>query len=213
MTATTPIAGSSSTFTPALQDEGPEFPAVFFLDSVLFRRSLSRLPEVGFSLQPVVLDFLGNVFTDQAFLSNYFEFIHPWMSFLSRKHLMERVLNPLASGGPENTLLIAAMKLIATPPNSNPRSGVYAAIKSDLSRAIASGLFELRIFQAILLLALYEMGHAIHPATFMTIGICQRYGNALALNLSVNCNARESSDDIESEEKRRSWWAALFLDR
>ena len=126
---------------------------------------------------------------------------------------MERVLNPLASGGPENTLLIAAMKLVATPPNSNVRSDIYAAIKSDLFRAIASGIFELRIFQAILLLALYEMGHAIHPATFMTIDICHRYGNALGLNLSLNSNATETLDDIESEEKRRSWWAALFLDR
>jgi hypothetical protein len=127
---------------------------------------------------------------------------------------MERVLNPFGSARPGNTLLIAAMKLVAIPPSeSNPRSGVYTSIKADLSRAVAGGLFELRIFQAMLLVALYELGHAIHPAAYLTVGSCIRYGNALGFNITVEHNAKEILNDIESEEKRRSWWVALYLDR
>jgi hypothetical protein len=126
---------------------------------------------------------------------------------------MERVINPLGSAKPENTLLIAAMKLVAIPPDPNPRSSVYTAIKTDLYQAVACGLFELRIFQAMLLLALYELGHAIHPAAYMTVGSCIRYGNAMGFNKIVEYNENETLNDIESEEKRRSWWAALYLDR
>ena len=127
---------------------------------------------------------------------------------------MERVINPLSSAQPGNTLLIAAIKLVAIPPSdSDPRSSVYTSIKADLSRAVVYGLFELRVFQALLLLALYELGHAIHPAAYMTVGSCIRYGNALGLNMTVEYNANETLNDIESEERRRSWWAALLLDR
>jgi hypothetical protein len=187
---------------------------VFFLDSFLFQRSLGRLPDVGFSVDPAVLDFLGNVGTEQAFLSKYFAMIHPWLPCLSRKHFMERVINPLGSARPGNTLLIAAMKLVALPPSDpNPRSGVYASIKADISRAVTNGLFELRIFQAMLLLALYEMGHAIHPAAYMTVGLCMRYGNALGFHTTVEYSAGEMPTDTEAEERRRGWWAALLLDR
>jgi hypothetical protein len=127
---------------------------------------------------------------------------------------MERVINPISSAQPGNTLLISAIKLVAIPPSdSNPRSGVYTSIKADLSRAVVYGLFELRIFQALLLLALYEMGHAIYPAAYMTVGSCIRYGNALGFNMTIEYNANETLNDIESEERRRSWWAALLLDR
>jgi hypothetical protein len=213
-TTSTPTASSFDPSTPTSVDINSNFPAVFFLDSVLFRRSLSQLPDVGFQLDPEVPRFLGNVFTDQAFLSNYFAQIHPWMPCLSRKYFMERVFNPLSSARPGNTLLIAAMKLLAIPPSdSNPRSGVYTSIKADLSRALAYGLFDIRLFQAMLFLALYELGHAIHPAVYMTVGSCIRYGSALGLNMAVEHNTKLTHNSIESEERRRSWWAVLLLDR
>jgi hypothetical protein len=215
--ATTPSGGLSTVSAPSSsvsKDITSNFPAVFFLDSALFRRSLGRLPDVGFNMDPDVLEFLGNGFAEQRFVSDYFTLIHPWMPCLSKRHFMERVINPLGSARPENTLLIAAMKLVAmSPSSSNPRLGVYTAIEVELSRAAACGIFELRIFQAMLLLALYELGHAIYPAAYTTVGLCIRYGNALGFNMTLEDSFNGISSDIESEEKRRSWWAALYLDR
>jgi hypothetical protein len=211
---TTPTAGSSDSPTPTPNDINANFPAVFFLDSFLFKRSLGRLPDVSFNIEPAVLDFAGNSLTYHTFLSNYFTRIHPWIPCLSRKYFMERVINPLNSAQPANTLLIAAIKLVSIPPSDpNPRSSVYTSIKANLSRAVEYGLFGLRIFQAMLLLALYELGHAIHPAAYMTVGSCLRYGSALGLNMAVEYSANETLSDIESEERRRSWWVALLLDR
>ena len=184
------------------------------MDSVLFRRSLSRVPDTGFSVEPVVLAFVGNMFIEQAFISTYFAWVHPWMPFLSRKSFMEKILNPLGSAQPGNTLLIAAMKLVAiTPHDSSLRSGIYSSIKANLLRAAASSLFEFRIFQAMLLLALYELGHAIYPAAYMTVGSCIHYGNALGIDMMVELKVQEAFNDVECEEKRRSWWALMLLER
>jgi hypothetical protein len=186
---------------------------VFFLDSVLFQRSLSQIPESSFSLESTVLTFVGNIFTEQEFISSYFASVHPWLPFLNKRDFMERVLNPLGPIRPINTLLVALMKLVAITPESDPRSIEYYCIKANLLRATESSPFDIKMFQSILLLGLYELGHGIHPAAYMTIGSCLRYGNALGINMTVESDIQGVLNDSQSEEKRRSWWAVLLLDR
>jgi hypothetical protein len=60
---------------------------------------------------------------------------------------------------------------------------------------------------------LYEIGHGIYPAAYLSIGSCIRYGGALGVNLAIEDIATKSQDDVDSEERRRSWWAILVLDR
>jgi hypothetical protein len=221
-TLTNSSVGSTASLTDVSSNSSPpssnainhDFSAVFFLDSVLFRRSLSRLPDADFILDPVVLAFVGDVLTKQAIVSKYFSMVHPWIPFLSKRHFMERVFNPLGPAWSGNTLLIAVMKLVASSPTDcNPRSGIYISIKTSLLRAVESSLFEFRIFQTMLLLALYELGHGIHPEAYMTIGSCIRFGNALGLNMTVEPTVQVEINGSESEERRRSWWAILLLER
>jgi hypothetical protein len=160
-----------------------------------------------------VLTYVGNIFSEQAFISTYFASVHPWLPFLNKKDFMEKVLNPLGPTRPVNTLLVALMKLVAITPESDPRSIEYYCIKSNVLRAIESSLFDIKMFQIILLLGLYELGHGIHPAAYMTIGSCIRYGNALGINTTVELEVQGLPNDSQSEEKRRSWWAVLLLDR
>lgn len=111
-------------------------------------------------------------------------------------------------------LLIAAMKLLAGPPaEEGPRCNAYYAIKNSLLEAESSCILELRVLQAIILMALFELGHAIYPAAYLTIGYCVRYGSALGIHEAVEHYSEETFSASESEERRRSWWAIIILDR
>ncbi|KAH6873945.1 hypothetical protein B0T10DRAFT_234210 [Thelonectria olida] len=199
----------------APQHSGKPFPAVFFLDSVLFQRSVNKLPDLGFTLDPDLLSFVGNVFADKEFIATYFTFTHPWIPFLSKKLFMERTLNPLLPAKPENTLLVAAMKLVANSPcGGDARTPQYFSIKDALFRAERFGVLEFKVFQATILVAIYELGHAIYPAAHSTIGNCVRYGSALGVNNTVETtHLEEGQSSTEGEERRRSWWAVVVLDR
>ncbi|UKZ45883.1 hypothetical protein TrVGV298_000076 [Trichoderma virens] len=106
------------------------------------------------------------------------------------------------------------MKLLATPiTEEGPRCNAYYAIKNSLLEAENSCVLELRVLQAIILIALYELGHAIYPAAYLTVGYCVRYGSALGIHKAVEQYSEEAFSITESEERRRSWWAVLVLDR
>lgn len=198
----------------AAQENEESFPVVFFLDSVLFQRSLNRLPELELSLGDPLLSYIAHDASDRAFVGSYFASIHPAIPFLSKRGFKERVLNPLAPQRPVNTLLVASMKLLATPlEDEGPRSGAYYAIKNSLLEAEHSSVLELRVLQAIILVAVYEIGHSIYPAAYLTVGYCIRYGTALGIHRAVEQYSEETFSITESEERRRSWWTILVLDR
>ncbi|UKZ66223.1 uncharacterized protein TrAtP1_007397 [Trichoderma atroviride] len=198
----------------AAQESEESSHAVFFLDSVLFRRSMNRLPELELSFTDPLLSFIGDFTSDRDFVHLYFSTIHPSMPFLSKKKFTERILNPLSPPRPASILLIATMKLLADQrPEQGPRCRAYYSIKSSLLEAESSCSLELRVLQAIILMAVFEVGHAIYPAAYLTVGYCVRYGNALGLHKAVEHYSEEGFSVTESEERRRSWWAILVLDR
>lgn len=114
-------------------------------------------------------------------------------------------------------LLLSAMKLLSTPPpqDSPATTDEYHAIKASLLRADALNMLDLTIFQVKILVALYELGHAIFPAAYLSIGYCMRYGNALGVNTAIDGGTHSCTitDRVELEERRRGWWALLILDR
>ncbi|KAL7953163.1 hypothetical protein V8C34DRAFT_321492 [Trichoderma compactum] len=183
------------------QENEESFPVVFFLDSVLFRRSLNRLPELELSLGDPLLSYIGHDVSDRAFISKYFTTIHPAIPFLSKRAFKERVLNPLAPRRPANTLLVASMKLLATPlEDEGPRCGAYYAIKNSPLEAEHSCVLELRVLQAIILVAVYEIGHSIYPAAYLPVGYCIRYGSALGIHRAVEQYSEEAFSITESED-------------
>jgi hypothetical protein len=95
------------------------------------------------------------------------------------------------------------------------------------------GVISIRVLQAALLLSLYEVGHAIYPAAFLTVGKCARLGQALGIHDRRNVTQMfpTSSDSAPPlkfqdgwllipsvswsamEEIRRTWWGVIILDR
>jgi hypothetical protein len=146
----------------------------------------------------------------------YFERIHWWMPVICHKPLKADMLAMSASPGAELPILVLAMKVLLWnpslhPPATDPKTQAYMVAKHTTVEAVTAGNLTLRLLQAQLLIAMYEVGHAIYPAANLSIGACARYGVALGVNTSLRSNL--PLDSVESEERRRTWWAILILDR
>jgi hypothetical protein len=155
-------------------------------------------------------DFVGSKSEMHSHLTLFFATIHPWLSFMDTGGVYEQVLRSLSPNQTENALLLAAMKPLNTNPSrADMRSTIYRRMKLMISTIEVTGQLTLRILQSLILIALYELGHAIYPAAYLTIGQCARYGMALGINRAIEPNKPATS----SEEERRTWWSVIILDR
>jgi hypothetical protein len=89
----------------------------------------------------------------------------------------------------------------------------YLAAKRWHATLEGTGPFSPQVLQSGALIALYEYGHAIYPAAYLTIGACARYGISSGMDGTGLSQMPPPSDCIESEERKRIWWAILIMDR
>lgn len=138
------------------------------------------------------------------------------MPFISKKRFYDIHLRTLPPSQPDVVLLLLCLKLITSFPPARPRDArtpLYCAAKHFYLDLECEGAFSIVIVQAGVLLALYEIGHGIYPAAFLTIGACARYAHALGINVSKTVKSRRVLTLVEAEERRRVWWAIVILDR
>ncbi|KAL4923389.1 fungal specific transcription factor domain-containing protein [Aspergillus undulatus] len=145
------------------------------------------------------------------------------MPFISKKRFYDIHLAylPSISLSPEIALPLIAQKLIISIPpengNQNPRTALYDATKHFYVDIDRLGSLSIQDLQANIIIALYELGHAIYPTVYTTIGTCARY--AQAMGIGINAKTRASMNtlrvltSVEAEERRRAWWAIVILDR
>ncbi|KAI4170526.1 MAG: hypothetical protein LQ343_004903 [Gyalolechia ehrenbergii] len=108
------------------------------------------------------------------------------------------------------------MKLVGWSPenNNDPKSPSYLAIKRTLAETEVAGIFSLQLLQATILVTLYEVGHAIYPAAYISAGTCARYALAQGIDAYMTIDLNNAVMTLlDQEEKRRAWWAILILDR
>lgn len=118
-------------------------------------------------------------------VDQYFATVHKWMPIVSLKKLHRWFANPSWEAGPDMACLFLAMKLVVSgPPDGNEflQTPIYQAAKRFVNLLETAGTSSLALLQANLLITLYEYGHAIYPAAYMSAGWCVRYGNLLGIN-------------------------------
>lgn len=186
---------------------------MYFADSTLFEQSLGQLPGRSSDVVAGIQDSAESLSDIKQYIEVYFRDIHPWTPFLSKRAILNQVLSPLGGNRVDHSLLLTAIKLIVSTPCDNARSAAYCKIKTAFLDAELKGIFTLRLLQAQVLVALYEMGHAIYPSAYLTVGCCAKFGIALGVNRAINPNSSARSNSIDSEEERRTWWAIILLDR
>lgn len=172
------------------------------------------MPHASQPIPQNVLQVLGGSEDIRFAADRFFDNIHPWMPFIFKKNLYERLQKPSIRSKPDVVLLLLALKLITTLPSTSvdvPRTPLYYMVKHFYVEA--ESCFSIRVLQAGILVSLYELGHGIYPAAYLSIGACARYAYSLGINARPRVPTRRVLTLIEVEEQRRVWWAIVILDR
>ncbi|KAL7950530.1 hypothetical protein V8C42DRAFT_123413 [Trichoderma barbatum] len=207
--------------TPTASSEATTATAIYFIAPHIFRQAQLELPRIHPSIPPNLSPFENDPSRIRSIAYTFFDSIHWWMPIISKKGFFAHLLNPLSGRRSELGLLILCMQLYCAPDLNHETgaldvSALYHSVKRLQFEMEAAGVLSLRVLQAGILLALYEVGQAIYPAAYLTVGACARYGIAIGVD-----NLREETQNeygsprsmSEVEERRRAWWTILFLDR
>lgn len=159
-----------------------------------------------------VADLVGGMSDIQATANLYFETVHTWMPILSRKLFFSNLLHRLSHRRAESFLLILSMRLCSAQVTT-PRTRLYRTVKQLYAEIEASGALSFQVLQASILIALYEMGHSVYPAAFLSVGLCARYATTLGINTNPASLHAKKLAWLEEEEHRRVWWSLAILDR
>ncbi|THY40227.1 hypothetical protein D6C97_10161, partial [Aureobasidium pullulans] len=151
-------------------------------------------------------------------LLDYFSRVHQWMPFISRQKFYERLSRLSHTPDHSFVLLICCIHLIlCIPPQvekSPSRSVEYMEVKRLLALAECQGPLTIDFVQCGLIVALYEMNHGAFDESYMSLGKCTWAGIVLRLNqLQEREHASQDSLYVMSEEKRRTWWTIIILER
>lgn len=198
--------------------------ALFFLDPPVFRNHNIDIPKALAKLPSSITGQLGSRQHQEEIGSRFFITVHAWLPMVSRKRFYEdlRIHSENLSASADVAFLLLCMKLMtwqprseddASPEKQTARTATYIETKSFGFELEASGMFSLRVLQGLLLVACYEVGHAIYPAAFMSIAACVRYAHALGIHPGGLQRLKLPLTWVEEEERKRVWWAAFLLDR
>ncbi|KAK0917039.1 hypothetical protein LTR02_000369 [Friedmanniomyces endolithicus] len=188
------------------------FPTLYFLDSNAFEYERFQIQAPYVRVPPGALSSLGSSQELRQMIEHYFLTIHSHFPIISKIRLYQHLTNPLHEPGADLALLFLAITTLAS--TQPPQTQLYQDVKSLFAYLESQNALSLQTIQALLLIALYEIGHAIYPAAYLTTGHAARLGHALGLHArDVPQMLPRPTTWTEQEERRRVWWAVILLDR
>lgn len=179
-TTRTPVNSRGPLWLPPSMDK---FPSAIFLDIDCFKWAQLPVPKPNVDVPADVFEILsrGNAVHDAT--SEFFSTVHVWFPIISRKRMA--IGTALWEGGPDLAMLFLAMLLVTTREMADAHDALanplYPAAKRFLALLEGSGCLSLMHLQAMVLVALYEFGHGIYPAAWMTAGQCARYVDMIGI--------------------------------
>jgi hypothetical protein len=181
-----------------------------------------NIPTPFLPIPSYVSDLIGGNTEIRSVASTFFATVHSYLPIVSKKTFYDHFLNPFVQRRADVAFLCLCMKLILWVPSesvqggSEPQTVDYLAGKQYLAELESAGAFTLPMLQGRVLMSLYEFGHGIYPAAYMSIGACA--AQAFALGLGEEREMGEVQGErrltwVEHEERRRVWWAIIILER
>ncbi|TVY43167.1 hypothetical protein LOCC1_G003182 [Lachnellula occidentalis] len=191
------------------------FPPVFYLDWDIFRACQVEVPKASAGLPASISGLIGGPERWGSISSLYFSTVHSWLPIVSKKRFQEIVLgNPAGHIRSDYALLILGMDVVmSTSHEHNPRTPAYLAFKQLYLELEIQGIVSIQILQAGILIALFELGHAIFPSAAISVEACVRYGHELGINWGAQFPEKKPFSWVDIEEQNRVWWAIVILDR
>jgi hypothetical protein len=191
--------------------------ATWFLDQQAFQRQNRHLSTARLDIDPSALALLNE---PESIAKQYFEKLHWWMPIISPTLLLDTIEDDLSKQNSSLSILLLAIQvLLWYPPKrqyQDPRTTDYQVVKQLLANSISLGTLSFLHLQAQVLVAIYEIGHAIYPAAYLSVGAYACYGAALEVDKSLRPSYSAQNPflrPLEVEERRRTWWAITILDR
>ncbi|GAD96496.1 fungal specific transcription factor domain protein [Paecilomyces variotii No. 5] len=194
------------------------FSDLLFLDQRSFAHLHCKVQPVRLPVPDDFLKALDDEYSQprgfEHLMYRYFDAVHGWMPIISKARV-KRVLDSAASEmQAEIAFLFSCMKLLlwrpqtGSPPEDLPLYRIVKEINVQLEMA---GLQSLPVIQGGILTAVYELGHGIYPACYMTVAQCARQA------ISLGVHNREAPHFLQPwadwEEEIRTWWFIVMLDR
>ncbi|KAF4952733.1 hypothetical protein FGADI_6485 [Fusarium gaditjirri] len=197
------------------------FPSSYFLDSDLFQpisRDILTTHDGPFFLEQQRRFTTAGTF--DSLIDHYKITIHHWLPMLSIKRLKQdaKALGDSTRGVVDVLAFLALEALVIQSdehtilPQSNPS---YLKAKHGSFIAETGGTVNIRLIQTLVLIVLYEYGHRIYPAAYLTIGQAVRLATVIGLHSQKDAQQLfvEPETWTLCEEQRRTWWAIIMLDR
>ncbi|KAF2802284.1 uncharacterized protein BDZ99DRAFT_483019 [Mytilinidion resinicola] len=214
-------AGSTSSTASVASNVKPagtsQFPDTFFLDPELFQSVTHSELEVA---QNVNVSALQLSKADlRTFYEQYSRSTDTWCPIISHKRLAQDVQAAVPTEHPGILLLLLSMRLVSDIPRDDnmatAESTFYKMTRSNLKAMEEASPGSLRVFQSLVLVALYEIGHGIFPAAYLTVGRAARIGLLRGIHDRKNATQLFVKPQTWTywEEERRTWWAVSILER
>lgn len=193
--------------------------SMFFLDCQVFHEIRLTVHKPTPDVPSEIQDLIGNLEDILGVADRHFNETHLWLPIVSRKRMELALSAPDYEPKADHALLIATMRLMSESPQSNsgfPQSQMYWTVKNYFSMLESYGVMSVQVLQASILIAVYEIAHAIYPAAYLSPSRSARLGQALGFDDRQNTPQMLSMRPgawAELEEYKRTWWAVMLIDR
>ncbi|KAL4985001.1 hypothetical protein BDW68DRAFT_180123 [Aspergillus falconensis] len=147
----------------------------------------------------------------------FFSTIHPWFPIVNRDAYYRGLARFRSDASPEFSFLTLCLYLLGMRPTDGAMSGqmhgLYILATGLAASLAASGAGSVEFMCARLLLSIFEVGHGMYPAAYISMGANMRVAAAMGASLpSGKLLDRLGSCDAVSDA-RRVWQGLVILER
>ncbi|KAF7587215.1 hypothetical protein BBP40_007552 [Aspergillus hancockii] len=148
----------------------------------------------------------------------YFRTIHSWFPIVAERSFLERLPNIRSIVGPGFSLLVLCIFLLGAIPVDGKiparMRSLYTLVKGFVASLDAVGINSLDLLQCRLLLTIFEVGHGLYPAAYISMGANVRAAVALGINVTSTSQLQGYFKSPErAEEARYTWYGIVITDR
>lgn len=172
------------------------------------------------TLEAQVSLIVGDGLQLQAAAALYFRTVHTWFPIVSETYYNIRLSNvriQTATAPSDLSLLTLCMALVCKEPLGEelPLStrSMYASLKSFVALLEAMGTNSLEMLQCRLLLTIFEIGHAMYPAAYVSTAANVRTAISLRINTPCGDPRKAFWDPQKAEEAQQTWRGITITDR
>ncbi|KAF4497524.1 Zn(II)Cys6 transcriptional activator [Fusarium agapanthi] len=194
--------------------------AIRFLAPDLFRDLHLQMPRMEWDMLEEIKTQIRGRQEIQETTKAFLQLTRSWMPVVNGKRHLAAVLNPLVPLRRPVALLALSMKLCCLSVDKVEEKRVlYSLVKKFYAEVESQEDSCVQVMQSAVFIAVFEMGDAIFPAAYLTVGALAKYGMAMGMDkinqhaLGKNSGAAAGTSWADIEEMRRVWWGALILDR